>query len=244
MIRVLGLHGFRTNANVMRLQASKLLQACKALNFAQYEFEFTFIDGTSAAQGKIDPAVAARFPDETFYEWWDSVEDEKGQKRYVGAMETVANLRQYTAQEGPFDVYMGFSQGACLATILAADAVARSKVDSSILPPRMLLLFCGISPAEGAIGGCTIGDGGHGAQRTQGKQKMKVGDLRIELRKRGLETKGLKAALEQRLQADQRLQAGRNGYNGHTADWLPTAENPLLLPSVHVLGTGDEGECM
>jgi hypothetical protein len=137
----------------MKRQAAKLQKACQALELASYEFEFVFVDGTSVSCGKTDPAVAALFPQDTFYEWWNSVENKQGQKKYDGALETMAKMRQYTAEAGPFDVYLGFSQGACLATVLAADAVSRSKRDAAVTPPQMVVLFCGISPAKGAIAG-------------------------------------------------------------------------------------------
>ena len=149
MIRVLGLHGFRTNGRVLQRQAAKLQAACSELKGGT-EFEFTMLDGPTPAAGDIDPAVSSLFPDEEmFYEWWNSVEDESGQKHYKGSTQTLSSLREYLRHEPAFDVYMGFSQGACLATVLAADALARRSTKA----PSLVLLFCGLAPALGAIPG-------------------------------------------------------------------------------------------
>ena len=107
------------------------------------------LDGPSPAEGDIDPAISSLFPDEVMYEWWNSVEDESGQKLYKGSTQTLSKLREYLQREPRYDVYMGFSQGACLATVLAADALARRSTKA----PRLVLLFCGLPPALGAIPG-------------------------------------------------------------------------------------------
>jgi uncharacterized protein (DUF924 family)/Ran GTPase-activating protein (RanGAP) involved in mRNA processing and transport len=52
--------------------------------------------------------------------WWDAVTDSEGGMRYVGLGASLAHLQDFVASAGPFDGVLGFSQGACLAAILAA----------------------------------------------------------------------------------------------------------------------------
>lgn len=54
-----------------------------------------------------------------YYQWWDAIETESG-LTYHGIAATVESVHQTIRERGPFDVLIGFSQGAMLATILTA----------------------------------------------------------------------------------------------------------------------------
>lgn len=138
-LRVLCLHGFRTNAQVMKDQTREL-RALLGENA-----EFVFLDGTFEAVESSDPLIEQRYEaHKPFFEWWrlpshtngdDDIADTddysaQRTQRYSdpentnwylffdGVYETIEAIDAKIQALGPFDVVMGFSQGAILLTVL------------------------------------------------------------------------------------------------------------------------------
>ncbi|TMW64916.1 hypothetical protein Poli38472_009083 [Pythium oligandrum] len=119
-LRILCLHGHRTNAKVMENQA-------KGLRAAMGETaEFIFLNAPNLAPGPGDESIARHHAqDAPFYEWWNvepvegkTFSDEwslihtNGEKAFEFMDKTLRAI-------GPIDVVMGFSQGAVLLTLLS-----------------------------------------------------------------------------------------------------------------------------
>jgi len=133
-LRVLCLHGFRTNARVMEGQLRGLRSALPA------DTQFAFLNAPFEAQGPTDPSIQARFGG-PFHEWW-RIQDVQGvdmamndaessvrayenadissnwYMRYGGLEQSIALVDAHLREHGPYDVVVGFSQGAVLLTIL------------------------------------------------------------------------------------------------------------------------------
>eukprot|EP01001_Neometanema_parovale_P010794 NODE_7028_length_799_cov_54.038462_g6790_i0.p1 GENE.NODE_7028_length_799_cov_54.038462_g6790_i0~~NODE_7028_length_799_cov_54.038462_g6790_i0.p1 ORF type:complete len:192 (-),score=42.87 NODE_7028_length_799_cov_54.038462_g6790_i0:224-748(-) len=105
--RVLCLHGFRGNAQAMRMQ----------MKFANVElptwFNFIFLDGPKTmAPDKTSPLQG--FAPGPFYEWWNASDDGK----YDGLESVVEHLAAALQKHHPVQGVFGFSQGAAVALYL------------------------------------------------------------------------------------------------------------------------------
>jgi predicted esterase len=130
-LRLLCLHGWRTNAALMELQTRQL-----RAQFADGEAEFVHLNGPHESPSPAFPG-AERLVDKPFYEWWDTVEEggssdaaygfssDATRVTYRGLCDSLDFLRDYlrddyAASGRPFDAIIGFSQGGIMATILTA----------------------------------------------------------------------------------------------------------------------------
>ncbi|KAH7488546.1 hypothetical protein PRIC1_007340 [Phytophthora ramorum] len=139
-IRVLCLHGFRTNRQVM-LDQTRGIRA--ALGDSA---EFTILNGTYEARGTSDPMIESAYASSApFYEWFenqladgspllyndaessakarlqsgaDQGADHAWSLSYKGVEQSMMRIDEELRRHGPFDVVIGFSQGAALLTIL------------------------------------------------------------------------------------------------------------------------------
>lgn len=131
-LRVLCVHGFRTNAAIMKDQ---MVGFRKALG---PNVEYVYLDAPFAARGDPDPLVLGLYAKTApFYEWWqgryldthevaDAISDIMSSKSDTWNLwfEDLDRSLLYMEAElrrlGPFDVAVGFSQGATMLTIFAA----------------------------------------------------------------------------------------------------------------------------
>jgi predicted esterase len=149
--RVLALHSFRTSATIFdaQLRLAGLKQALGNL------VEFTFLDAPHAASGEPYPDVAAAFPGEAYFEWWDAQRVEGGGYEYRGAaasLAAVAAALLEAAEAGePFDAICGFSQGAAIAALAAAEQRAGRGAAAGTPPLRFALLFAGLRSRDPAL---------------------------------------------------------------------------------------------
>src|SRR5712664_3599057 len=108
-LRILCLHGYHGNANVLRDQM-KMLN-----NGLEHLAEFVYVDAPSLAKGDFG--------------WWHAVRDENSAgnedpgvgpdvARYKGWSSTYEWVVSLFKREGPFDGVFGFSQGAALTSLL------------------------------------------------------------------------------------------------------------------------------
>jgi hypothetical protein len=139
-IRVLCLHGFRTNKQVMLDQTRGIRAALGS------SAEFVMLNGTYEARGTSDPMIESAYKASApFYEWFenqladgspllyndaessakarlrsgaDQGEDHAWSLSYKGVERSMMKVDEELRRNGPFDVVIGFSQGAALLTIL------------------------------------------------------------------------------------------------------------------------------
>jgi len=126
IVRVLMLHGFTQNGNMFYKRMSAIRKA------AAKSCEFVFLDGPviiqpidspldfdslerpEAVETVVDPELIPRA-------WWRASDD---RTVYYGLDETLVYVRDFLVKEmankGPFDVVLGFSQGAAMAALLTA----------------------------------------------------------------------------------------------------------------------------
>ncbi|XP_022740679.1 esterase C25G4.2-like [Durio zibethinus] len=117
--RILCLHGFRTSAEILK----KLVLRWPATLLDK--LDLVFLDGPYPAQGKSD--VEGIF-DPPYYEWFQANQDFT---EYTNFEECLAFIEDYMIKNGPFDGFLGFSQGAILSAALPGmqrDGVALTKV--------------------------------------------------------------------------------------------------------------------
>lgn len=138
-LRVLCLHGFRANVQVMQDQLRPLEQALGP------DTEFVYLNGPFEAEGKAFPSVEEHYKDtRPFYEWMryyigdnktsaelapkdiakirKQVGPETATKwplRYGGIERALEYLDEQLEALGPFDVVLAFSQGGIMLTIYA-----------------------------------------------------------------------------------------------------------------------------
>ncbi|KAL2320555.1 hypothetical protein Fmac_029524 [Flemingia macrophylla] len=100
--KILCLHGFRTSGAFLKKQISKWDPSL----FAQFDLDFP--NGKYPAGGKSD--IEGLFPP-PYYEWFQF---EKEFTVYFNLEECISYLCEYITANGPFDGFLGFSQGKVL----------------------------------------------------------------------------------------------------------------------------------
>eukprot|EP01064_Diplonema_japonicum_P019510 TRINITY_DN2823_c4_g1_i1.p1 TRINITY_DN2823_c4_g1~~TRINITY_DN2823_c4_g1_i1.p1 ORF type:complete len:3100 (+),score=589.73 TRINITY_DN2823_c4_g1_i1:37-9300(+) len=131
--KILCLHGFRTNKQVLLSQVETLTKAgC----------ELVFIDAPQIGKGPGDPDVPEEIDS---YEWWSCPSKEQSGVRSFsdgwdgtdkeGLDESEQLLSLLASTHGPFDGVLGFSQGAAMAShILTASLASWGVLFSTIAP--------------------------------------------------------------------------------------------------------------
>ncbi|XP_057437822.1 uncharacterized protein LOC130729975 [Lotus japonicus] len=105
-LKILCLHGFRTSGSFLKKQISKWDPSI----FSQFDLEFP--DGKFPAGGKSD--IEGIFPP-PYFEWFQF---NKEFTEYTNLDECISYLCEYITANGPFDGFLGFSQGATLSALL------------------------------------------------------------------------------------------------------------------------------
>mmetsp|Transcript_47862 Transcript_47862/g.112999 ORF Transcript_47862/g.112999 Transcript_47862/m.112999 type:complete len:1463 (+) Transcript_47862:116-4504(+) len=116
-LRILVLHGLKQSASFFAKRARKHLAALAAL--AELDFldaPHPYSASDAAAEAEDDAAQ------DGVRKAWFNVRDKDGTVEYEGLHSTVRYVDEYAKHHGPFDGVLGFSQGGCLAAILAAIA--------------------------------------------------------------------------------------------------------------------------
>jgi hypothetical protein len=140
-IRVLALHSFRTNARIFEKQLR--LAGWWTRLVERGTCSFTFLDAPNPASGPIPDDVRLAFgsdADGTCREWWNATQDEATQRwHYAHSDDSLEYLERVWNDQGPFDVILGFSQGAAVAALFAG--VLKAK-DAAM--PRCIVCISGI----------------------------------------------------------------------------------------------------
>lgn len=127
-LRILCMHGYRTNSVIMKDQTRGLRRALEP------HAEFVFLDGPIEARGPSEDVIEKRYEShKPFYEWGmfkelprkkrngeDDVYDDQGWHHdYVDFDRMVEYMDEQLPRLGPFDAVLGFSQGAQTAAALS-----------------------------------------------------------------------------------------------------------------------------
>ncbi|PON84782.1 Serine hydrolase FSH [Trema orientale] len=118
--RILCLHGFRTSGEILR----NLIQKRWPETLLR-KLDLVFLDAPYPARGESD--VEGLF-DPPYYEWFQA---NQRFTEYTNFEECLAYIEDYMVKNGPFDGFLGFSQGAILTAALPGmqnEGVALTKV--------------------------------------------------------------------------------------------------------------------
>lgn len=145
--KILFLHGFTRSGAAFEAQTQPLQTALKTS--LDSETRFHFPNGTI----RVNPLAEN---EDASYAWWRK-DDETD--RYVGLEETMRFLGNYLDFHGPFDGVIGFSQGACLAAMLASalENDRNEALKAMMVTDHPPLKFCvsigGFKPVSGLYAG-------------------------------------------------------------------------------------------
>lgn len=164
-LKVLCLHGYRQNETVFRERTGALRKLLKK------DAEFVFI---SAPHVIPEPENLARPPNEQERGWFFS----KPEKAYkgidqtdtcIGLEDSLEYLQTIFKEKGPFDGVLGFSQGACLLSLMSS---SRYKETHGPFKYRFAIFFSGFKslliPHEGLYSSLTSLPTFHTIGRTDG----------------------------------------------------------------------------
>ncbi|KAJ4706797.1 Serine hydrolase FSH [Melia azedarach] len=129
-MKILCLHGFRTSGKFLQKQISKWDPSI----FASFDLDFP--DGKFPAGGKSD--IEGIFPP-PYFEWFQF---NKEFTEYTNLEECISYLTEYITSNGPFDGFLGFSQGATLGALLLGYQ-AQGKVLKEHPPVKMFVSISG-----------------------------------------------------------------------------------------------------
>lgn len=162
-LRVLCLHGFRTNTDVMRTQTQGVRDALGP------HAEFVFVNGPFPSRGATDEVIVRKYgADAQFFEWWQArylekeeiadlsaaqpeaaaarraMEDAKSDDLWTLHFEDLDESLEYIMaqieEHGPFDIALGFSQGAIMLTVLSMLYLKKQNVR----PWQLCICVCGV----------------------------------------------------------------------------------------------------
>jgi hypothetical protein len=145
-VRVLGLHSFRTNKRILekQLRLSGWLQRLEPENVT-----FTFPDAPHEASGPIPEDVKAFGDQGTYREWWNADQDRDTKAwHYHGSDESLSYLESVWDERGPFDVILGFSQGAAMAALFSGMLKSKEKA-----LPKCIVCISGIKVRDSRFDG-------------------------------------------------------------------------------------------
>lgn len=112
-LKILAFHGYRQNGAVFRGKIGSFRKAV-----AKYA-QLVFVSGPHKVVNEDGAG------DEDARSWWFNAEDNTFSGKCLGGLalgfqDTLAMIEKVEKEHGPFDGFMGFSQGACLVGLLAA----------------------------------------------------------------------------------------------------------------------------
>ncbi|CAK4067268.1 unnamed protein product [Aphanomyces euteiches] len=137
-LRVLCLHGWRTNPKVLEHQLRGFRQA-----FGE-TVEFDCLQGPRPAVGASDDDIEKSF-EGPFFEWFSVARPSPGGRRYKGWEASLEYVKDRLESNGPYDLALGFSQGAGLLTML----MAHFQDQKLPIPYKAVVLVCGFLPRAG-----------------------------------------------------------------------------------------------
>jgi predicted esterase len=142
-IRVLCLHGWGTNSNIMNSQTKKLQEAFGG------SAEFVFLDGPILLKEPTDRVIQHHFPHEKkLFKWFDDfphTDEELDEKHkdwilgYTNIDDTISYCDEKLRHMGAFDIMIGFSQGATFGACMTAYYLKKG-----IMPWKCFIAVCAV----------------------------------------------------------------------------------------------------
>jgi acyl-CoA synthetase (AMP-forming)/AMP-acid ligase II len=130
-LRVLCVHGWRSNNDVSRLQARHLSLK------KWYSGGVHYLEGPVQASGPPDEATAEFF-DGPFFSWFERDHPDRQQQ----LIQSMLSVISYVKMHGPFDCAYGFSQGAGIVALLSHPDVLESLTGSRVNLWKSCFLAC------------------------------------------------------------------------------------------------------
>lgn len=130
--RILGLHGWRTSAKILKMQTAAMTYNCR--------FSLVTIDAPWAATGPPDQGISMFYPGQDYYEWFSDTE--KGRE---GLTESITLVSNSLGLEVPYDGGLGFSQGGGILSLL----LLRLQLERKAIPIKFVILIGGMDPPDG-----------------------------------------------------------------------------------------------
>mmetsp|Transcript_41780 Transcript_41780/g.67095 ORF Transcript_41780/g.67095 Transcript_41780/m.67095 type:complete len:335 (+) Transcript_41780:995-1999(+) len=150
MVRILGLHGWRTSGRVLRTQLSGFVHSLRTEAFS--DVDLVCLDAPFPASGPAYPQVESAFGKGPYFEWWDSQETTnaagKTEIKYAGVEQSTKFVLDYISKHGPFDMVVGFSQGGIFLSLLQAMVDQDPHVLASHRRWKCAVLFAGMQPRD------------------------------------------------------------------------------------------------
>ena len=142
-LRILCFHSFRLSGDNMRKQLFDLANLGASLaDLATLDF----VDGGHRlGDDALPERLQALFPP-PYFEWWNAREGAGGTAIYDHLEASLAKVERHIAEHGPYDGYLGFSQGGCVAHTLSLLSMRDPSFASRVPDPRFaILLSCRLS---------------------------------------------------------------------------------------------------
>lgn len=137
-LKVFGLHGWRTNAKILKMQTAAMVYHTM--------FELFTVDAPFDANGPPNQGIGAVYPNESYYQWYNrklGVND--------GLDRTIDFLNDtFRGTASLFDGALGFSQGAGVLSLYLMHCRQRRER----VPVRFVILIGGIEPPDHDIVSC------------------------------------------------------------------------------------------
>jgi len=143
-LRILALHSFRMSGSILRKQLmhfSNLGQTMLDDDLVELEYLDGVHQCTAEDEAKMEAGLKVIFAGERFYEWLNADPDPGGDANlrwYKYIDQSVAKIVAHVQQNGPYDGFLGFSQGGTVAHLLSLLA-ANGKL--ACPAPRFLILL-------------------------------------------------------------------------------------------------------
>ena len=142
-LRILCFHAFRLSGSAMQLQMTKFS------NFAAAIADLADLDYTDGGRKLADDEAASAMPAKLrelfpppYFEWWNARDTADGVV-YDHLDQSLAKIEQHIAAHGPYDGYLGFSQGGSVAHLLSALSLCQQQegFGQRVPPPRFAILL-------------------------------------------------------------------------------------------------------
>ena len=123
---------------------------------------FEYLEGTRPwKEDAVEPALRARFGEGPYFGWYGVTNDGDPSRKFLDLLtdknvvftyteieRAIERLEEAIETRGPFDVLLGFSQGAIPVTCLTAKRLERQRNGGEGPEWKMNLIVCGIPPRD------------------------------------------------------------------------------------------------
>jgi predicted esterase len=156
-IRVLALCGFTQNAHIYSKQLGAVRKTAKNAEFVFLEPPIIVHKADMPWNQNLDQFASnatteedVQTPETTPRAWWLTDSDRKVYRRID---ESIAYIHEFIVANGPFDGIMGFSQGACMASLVAALLVKPNlhpswPAEPALPKPKFVIAVGGFAPSS------------------------------------------------------------------------------------------------